>query len=145
MTAAFEVFLFGLLEILLRRNLVCLDAKPISLGELVKKGSIQLVIDEAIQCKLNELRFDKPRDVAGFAIMYGQFSSDLRSAQQEAQRLDPSVGVQDQETVLEWNYTFRFREGAFFIEPDLQCIIRPGGTGNIANALVVGAQVGINF
>jgi porin len=87
----------------------------------------------------------RPRDVAGFAVIYGKFSSDLRSAQRVAQRLNPAVGVQNEETVLEWNYTFRFRNGAFFVEPDLQYIIRPGGTGNIPNALVVGAQVGINF
>jgi Carbohydrate-selective porin, OprB family len=87
----------------------------------------------------------RPRDVAGFGIIYGEFSSDLRSAERLAQQLNPKVGVQDQETVLEWNYTFRFRNGAFFIEPDMQYIIRPGGTGNIPNALVVGAQVGINF
>jgi porin len=87
----------------------------------------------------------RPRDVAGFAVIYGHFSSDLRSAQRLAQRLDPTAGVQLEETVLEWNYTFRFRNGAFFVEPDLQYIIRPGGTGNIPNALVVGAQIGINF
>jgi porin len=87
----------------------------------------------------------RPRDVAGFGIFYGRFSSDLRSAQRLAQRLDPTVGVKQEETVLEWNYTFRFRNGAFFFEPDLQYIIRPGGTGNIPNAFVVGAQTGINF
>ena len=32
-----------------------------------------------------------------------------------------------------------------FFGPDLQYIIRPGGTGNIRNAFVVGAQIGINF
>ena len=52
---------------------------------------------------------------------------------------------QPQSSVLEWNYTFRFKNSAFFFEPDMQYIIRPGGTGNIPNALVVGAQVGINF
>jgi porin len=87
----------------------------------------------------------RPRDVAGFGIIYGQFSSDLRGAERLAQQLNPAVGVQDQETVLEWNYTFRFRNGAFFFEPDMQYIIRPSGTGNIPNALVVGAQTGINF
>jgi porin len=87
----------------------------------------------------------RPRDVAGFAVIYGHFSSDLRSAERAAQSLDPTVGVQQEETVLEWNYTFRFRNGAFFFEPDLQYIIRPGGTGNIPNAVVVGAQTGINF
>jgi porin len=87
----------------------------------------------------------RPRDVAGFGVFYGRFSSDLRKAERLAQSLDPTVGVKQEETVLEWNYTFRFRNGAFFFEPDLQYIIRPGGTGNIPNAFVVGAQVGINF
>ena len=87
----------------------------------------------------------RPRDVAGFAFIYGRFSNNLRSAQRLAQRLDPTVGVQREEMVLEWNYTFRFRNGAYFIEPDLQYIIRPGGTGNIPNAFVVGAQIGFNF
>ena len=87
----------------------------------------------------------RPRDVAGFGIFYGHFSDDLRDAQRVAQRLDPKVGVQQEETVLEWNYLFRFRNGAFFFDPNLQYIIRPGGTGSIPNACVVGAQVGINF
>jgi hypothetical protein len=60
LTAAFETYVFGVLEILLRKNPGCLDAKPISLGELLKKGSIEAVIDEAIQRKLNDLRFDRP-------------------------------------------------------------------------------------
>jgi hypothetical protein len=29
--------------------------------------------------------------------------------------------------------------------PDLEYIIRPGGTGNIPNALIIGCQTGINF
>ena len=87
----------------------------------------------------------RPRDVAGFGIFCGHFSDDLRDAQRVAQRLDPKVGVQQEETVLEWNYLFRFRNGAFFFDPNLQYIIRPGGTGSIPNACVVGAQVGINF
>jgi porin len=87
----------------------------------------------------------RPRDVAGFAVFYGQFSDDLRNAERLAQQVNPAVGVQDQETVLEWIYNFRFHKGAYLIEPDLQYIIRPGGTGQIPNALVVGAQIGFNF
>jgi porin len=55
------------------------------------------------------------------------------------------VGVQQEETVLEWNYTFRFKNSAVFFEPNLQYIMRPGGTGNFPNAFVIGAQTGINF
>jgi porin len=88
---------------------------------------------------------ERPRDVAGFGVVYGRFSRDLANAEQAAQRVNPAIGVQTTETVLEWTYVFRFREGAFFFQPDLQYIIRPGGTGRIPNALAVGAQVGFNF
>jgi hypothetical protein len=30
-------------------------------------------------------------------------------------------------------------------QPDPQCIIRPSGTGQIPDALVLGAEVGVNF
>jgi len=42
-------------------------------------------------------------------------------------------------------YRFRFYQDSFFFQPDLQYIIRPGGTGRIADAFVAGFQVGINF
>ena len=116
----------------------CVQAAP-----LQDRSQLPLFFEAAILAR--GIFPQRPRDVAGFGIFYGRFSSDLRSAQRLAQQMDPSVGVQQEETVLEWNYTFRFRNGAFFIEPDLQYIIRPGGTANIPNALVVGAQVGINF
>jgi carbohydrate-selective porin OprB len=32
-----------------------------------------------------------------------------------------------------------------FIQPDIQFVMRPGGTQTIRNALVIGAQIGINF
>jgi porin len=116
----------------------CVQAAPDQ-----SKSQIPLFFDAGILAR--GIFPQRPRDVAGFAIYYGRFSNDLRNAQRLAQQLDPSVGVQQEETVLEWVYNFRFRNGAFFIEPDFQYIIRPGGTGNIPNAFVVGAQVGINF
>jgi porin len=87
----------------------------------------------------------RPIDTAGFGIVYGSFSSDLSNAQQREQQLDPAVGVQDYETVLEWTYRFNFRKGAVFFQPDLQYVINPGGTGQINDALVLGCQLGINF
>jgi porin len=87
----------------------------------------------------------RPTDVAGFGVVYGRFSNDLRHAQERQQLLGPAIGVQDYEMVLEWTYRFYFRKGAVFFQPDLQYVIRPGGTGNIDNALVIGCQVGINF
>ena len=55
------------------------------------------------------------------------------------------AGGQHYETVIELTYRFNFRKSAFFIQPDLQYIIQPGGTAHLNNALVLGAQLGINF
>jgi hypothetical protein len=40
---------------------------------------------------------------------------------------------------------FDFRKSAFFIQPDFQYIIQPGGTSHLNNAVVFGSQFGINF
>jgi len=87
----------------------------------------------------------RPRDVAGFGVVFGQFSNDLQNAQQRQQILNPAMSVQSHESVLEWTYRFNMKQGAIFVQPDLQYIIRPGAAGQIGNALVLGCQVGINF
>ena len=87
----------------------------------------------------------RPTDVGGFGMVYGHFSNDLQDAQRRAQQSDPTVGVQRYEMALEWTYRLRFLGDAFFFQPDLQYIIRPGGTGQLDNALVIGFQSGFNF
>jgi porin len=37
------------------------------------------------------------------------------------------------------------RKGALFFQPDVQYVMRPGGTGQLANAVVLGCQLGVNF
>ncbi len=88
---------------------------------------------------------DRPRDVAAFGVIFGEFSEDLRAGQRQAAQIDPNIGVQHHEIVLEWTYIFRFKNGAYFFQPDVQYILDPSGTGEIPNALVVGSQVGVNF
>jgi porin len=87
----------------------------------------------------------RPRDSAGLAIVYGDFSSDLRHARRRQQQLNPNVGIQTYETVLELTYRLYFQRSAVFFQPDLQYVIRPGGAGKIDNALVLGCQIGVNF
>jgi porin len=84
-------------------------------------------------------------DMAGVGVVYGHFSTDLQHAQEREQLLTPTVGVQEHETVLECTYRLYFAKSAVFLQPDLQYVIRPGGTGKIDNALVLGCQVGVNF
>jgi carbohydrate-selective porin OprB/predicted NBD/HSP70 family sugar kinase len=87
----------------------------------------------------------RPIDTVGFGLLYGKFSSDLSNSEEREQQLDPTIGVQNYESVLEWTYKFRFRKGSIFFQPDLQYVINPGGTGKIADALVLGCQLGINI
>jgi len=87
----------------------------------------------------------RPTDVGGFGIVYGHFSNDLQDAQRRAQQFDPTVGVQRYEMALEWTYRLGFFRDAFFFQPDLQYIIRPGGTSRHDNAVVIGFQSGFNF
>jgi porin len=87
----------------------------------------------------------RPTDTAGFGIAYGDFSEDLRDAEEQQQQLNPSIPVRNHETALEWTYRIYLRNSAAFFQPDLQYIIEPGGNANIQDALVIGCQVGINF
>jgi porin len=87
----------------------------------------------------------RPVDALALGVVYGQFSNDLRQAQQAEQLLNPAVGIQKYETAIELTYRAYFDKSAIFLQPDLQYIFRPGGTGQIRDALVVGLQAGINF
>jgi porin len=87
----------------------------------------------------------RPTDATGFGVVFGQFSNDLQDSQRRAQQTNPTVGVQRHETAVELTYAFRFLGGALILQPDLQYIIRPGGTGRISDAFVSGLRVGINF
>jgi porin len=87
----------------------------------------------------------RPRDALSFGVASGHFSEELQRAQRNGQLLGPTGGVPDRETILELTYRIDLRNGAYFIQPDLQFIHRPGGTSSFTNALVSGVQFGINF
>src|ERR1700741_5101142 len=87
----------------------------------------------------------RPRDAISVGVATGYFSDALKRAQRNGLLVPPEGGVQDHETVVELTYRIDFRKGAFFVQPDFQYIIRPGGTGRLADAPVFGAQLGINF
>src|SRR5262249_35273802 len=87
----------------------------------------------------------RPRDIIGLGVVYGHFSDDLQDSQRRAQQLDPTVGGQSYETVLGFTFRLAFLQSALYVQPDLQYVFRPGGTGRISDALVLGAQVAVNF
>lgn len=73
---------------------------------------------------------ERDHDITAFGIAYGRFS----------QALDP----QKYELLLEWTHAFVLTS-AITVQPDVQYSIRPGGTGALPNALVLGVQIAISF
>jgi porin len=56
----------------------------------------------------------------------------------------PGGHFADSEKVLEIAHRFQVTPWSYF-QPDLQYVIDPGGTGDIADAIVIGAQMGVTF
>jgi porin len=86
----------------------------------------------------------RPRDFAGFAVVYGSYSSDLRRAEELQAVTDPTASVQSREMTVELNYGFTVRPG-LLVQPSLQYIVNPGGNKSIANALAVGINLVFQF
>jgi len=81
----------------------------------------------------------RPDDRAIIGFIYGHFSPDYANTVAATGGGYPSA-----EKVLEWGYRVQASKFAYF-QPDLQYIIDPYGTGNIPNAVVIGAQWGLTF
>jgi len=79
----------------------------------------------------------RDNDVTTFVAVWGRFSDDLRAYQQATNQ-----AVQDYEVVLEMNYRFNVT-GGFFLQPDIQGVIRPSGLSNIPDALVLSLNFGL--
>jgi len=77
---------------------------------------------------VNGMLASRPFDTQSFAVTW----------------VNRTVPGQTYEMVLEWNYGFEVTRW-FTFQPDLQWVVRPGATGQIPNALVLGAQAVIDF
>ncbi|MBE2179727.1 MAG: carbohydrate porin [Chthoniobacterales bacterium] len=81
----------------------------------------------------------RDKDTALFGLAYGNFSGDYGQADLAYDGEPASF-----EMALEWGYRVQLND-FFYIQPDVQYIVRPGGTGSIPNAFVLGAQIGVSF
>ena len=81
----------------------------------------------------------RDKDVTMLGFVYGNFSDDYASTIAATGAGSPSY-----EIALEAGYRFQITKFAY-VQPNLQWIINPGGTGNIPNALVLGAQMSVTF
>jgi porin len=70
---------------------------------------------------------------------YGRLSNDYAEQQQAFGNGSPTY-----EMPLELGYRVQVTRFAY-IQPDIQYVIRPGGTGDIPNATVLGVQFGASF
>jgi porin len=81
----------------------------------------------------------RPGDRTILHFIYGHISDDFaRSTQVRGRHLA------DSEKVIEFGHRFAITRWSYF-QPDLQYVIDPGGTGDIPNAVVIGAQMGVTF
>lgn len=76
-------------------------------------------------------------DKTVFAVIYGHFSRDYAKQQMKAGSGDPSY-----EAVIEGGHRFQVSK-FLFMQPDLQWVIRPSGTGRYRNAIAAGAEMGV--
>jgi hypothetical protein len=60
--SAFESFMVGFLRLLLRESPGVLASKTIKLGDLLAKGSIDAVLDDAIEERILQATYGKPKD-----------------------------------------------------------------------------------
>lgn len=81
----------------------------------------------------------RDQDQTLFSFLVGGWSSDYANAA-SAQ----GAGRPTAESVLEWSYIVQLTPN-LTIQPDIQYVLRPGGTGNIGDALVLGLQFGASF
>ena len=86
----------------------------------------------------------RPHDTAAFGVAYGAFSSQLARSQRDARSAGSGAGIQKYEVALELTYIVQATRW-LQVQPDLQYIINPGGTGKIPNALVLGFQLALTL
>jgi porin len=80
---------------------------------------------------------DRDATILGFA--YGKFSDDYADVVEAR-----GDGRPKHEIVLEAAYRYELTKFAY-VQPGVQYIVRPGGTGQIGDAFVLGLQMGIKF
>jgi len=91
----------------------------------------------------------RPHDQIGFGATYYDVSKGLtRTEQLEAALGTPLAGgargVQTHAAVLELNYGMEVSPGLLVL-PELEYFIRPGGTGAVPNAFLVGVKAHADF
>ena len=82
----------------------------------------------------------RDHDLTGVALALGNYSyNQILADREEGKQIVPTY-----EGVLEFEYRFQVNKWSY-VQPFLQYVIRPSGTGQIANATVLGLHFGVTF
>jgi porin len=81
----------------------------------------------------------REKDRTIFGLIYGRFGDDYADVTDPTGNHRPT-----RESVIEIAHRIQLSKFAY-IQPDVQFVSRPGGTGLISDAVVIGAQVGLSF
>jgi len=82
----------------------------------------------------------RPKDATILGVIYGNFSNDY------ADSVSASFGGANPTEEIDWELGYRVQFTDFaYIQPDVQVITNPGGSGTIPDAVVFGAQIGFSF
>jgi porin len=81
----------------------------------------------------------RERDHTMLHFIYGDISRDYARVKRV-----PGGHLADSEKVIEFAHRFQLTAWSYF-QPDIQYVIDPGGTGDIPDAVVIGAQMGFTF
>ena len=81
----------------------------------------------------------RDNDQTAFGFIYGNFSEIYGRTVKAAGNGQPTY-----ESVFELGHRIQLTKFAF-VQPDIQWVIRPSGTGRIPDALVIGAEMGFTF
>jgi porin len=84
-------------------------------------------------------------DFVSLLFARGNWNSRLTQFQEDRNRVSPgAVGIQTDESVVELDYAV-VAAPWLQVRPNLQYIIRPGGTGEVPDAFVIGLFTQITF
>lgn len=84
-------------------------------------------------------------DILGLGVTYTDLSGDRRARLRDANRFSGTHGaLSDYEALLEGTYQINLAPW-LSVQPDVQYIVHPGGSGQFGNALVVGVRTVVTF
>jgi porin len=84
-------------------------------------------------------------DFLAMAVAYVRTNPRLTEFQEDRDVVKPgSVGIQTYESIVEIDYGARITPW-LLLQPNLQYVLNPGGTGNIPNAFVLGIHTDVKF